>query len=344
MLRFIVCTSLVYQCLAHLPAFPDPAKVYKPKHWKSQSEGIYLYKTPFVMYLQAKKGDKLQLSLSIPGHHEIPTGNLTLSITGPEAASIVCSPDWNGWNVEEDTRRRLSVNSRLIVNASSNQEKLEYEPFGVGYYKSLRSCNSTFPATGRYIVEVTSTNKDIRYSLGLGMAESWENFFNPLLPISLARVFHWSGRSWVSIIAPLVVYDVAVIIYCFYMQKTWLSLGSWLTLASVLSFLIQFSYILYENDNHTEATMWTTVILHLVVPTIICIYFFRRPRWWIKWVFALYLVIGVWQAYFIPQLIILYGLWIHGTNEMYNKVKKEEEEIMNNVDIYNDWNPQVSTV
>lgn len=306
-IKVIIFTGLISQCMAHLPKFPDPSKVYIPDHWKTQSEGIYLRETPFTMYLFADSGDKLELSLSIPGHNAIPSG-VEMSITGPGASSIVCSEDWNGWATER------SIQSKKIV--PSSKQDLEYEPFGVGYYRSLRACNGTFPQTGRYVVNVMSDD-DFHYSIGLGMAEEWANFFNPvLLPISLARVFHWSGRSWFYILAPIISFDFVVVIYCNITKKSWTSLGSFLTLSSVLSFFLQFCFLLYKNDNETTSTMWTTVILHFLVPASICTYFIRYantssklwPYGWVNWFLCCYLIIGAWQAYLIPQLIILGSL------------------------------------
>lgn len=323
MKRVAIFVTLVTHCAAHLPSFPDPAQTYAPHHWKTQSEGIYMEATPFAMRLDAIAGDKLELSLSIPGHLDAPTTTdaVVMTITGPDAASIVCNPEWTGWNVDDvddddETRRRLSSDTLKVVPPVADPSK-EYEPFGVGYYRPLRSCKGTFPATGTYLVTVTS-DAQFHYSIGLGMAESWENFFVPwLLPVSLARVFHWGGRPWFQVVAPVLIFDVLVVLMCVLWKTSLFTVGVWLVLSSPISFAFQLGWVIAMNTGDGwDPKMSISLVLHIVVPVVLCVgLLWRATKRAKKWPFELitlsivaYLLVGAWQAYFVPQVVVLAAL------------------------------------
>ena len=97
------------------------------------------------------------------------TEYVTVTLYGHNTTDIVCEPDYTGWS------RRLDAGLDQLRTFQTNTEDngLHYEPFGVGFYRSLVACKGDAVVGDIFNLTITA-HEDVPLSIGVGMAESFD--------------------------------------------------------------------------------------------------------------------------------------------------------------------------
>lgn len=213
---------LLFLCLglagAHMPVFPgktSAAEPYSIEHLDTKSWGIYGTLTTDVVWLkiEAEKGDEMTISMQRSGID----GYYDAAIWGPGMSQVNCTPGWYGWThgvsgvfatrdlseLPASVKEAIGTSEALVLHGDAKEDP-EYEPFGVNLYWPIGGCKDKYPATGTYNVAlVHDFTKTVKFSLGVGMAESFNVDELILMPYVMLRTFVWGGRSAVSVISIL---------------------------------------------------------------------------------------------------------------------------------------------
>ena len=191
---------------AHVPVFDSNSEALKitEKSW-----GVYreLKKhESFSVFLDVPKDENISFSINLAGiQDEKFDKDLTyidVTLLGHNASQIKCDPTFTGWGHDNHTARRLDGGLDQSVHIPQKYGKLHFEPFGVGYYRSLAACQGKVPvADSNFTVTVKAlevvpwsdeTDDDVlRISIGAGMAESFAVDEIAYLPVTITRTWIW---------------------------------------------------------------------------------------------------------------------------------------------------------
>jgi len=245
-LLFITCAS------AHIPVFPDVTKIKTYKDALEidevtvKSYGVYgTLKGDSILYFKMVDtvgGEDLSVSLQTNTKDEWMTVHYDAVIWGPSFISN-CTSEWYGWTTHglpdgiDFVRDKSGIPSSLAdvigdlplihIHGKTGLET-EFEPFGVGVYRPVGACNTTFPDNGDYYIAIFKPPhedmKDVDFSIGIGMKENFfpEIFFFPWTGV-LRKAGSWSGRYMISYIVQWGVGVLTALIYFFYVYVDKLS-------------------------------------------------------------------------------------------------------------------------
>lgn len=326
-MKWLACVLLfLFEVHGHVPDSPDNPNYTQETAYEigdviGKSWGIYVGADQPTWYaLQGKQGQRLSLSVSTTINPER-RGLVDVKLYGPGVETVTCTEHWNGWS-----SRRLSNMSF----APPGYGTPEFEPFGVGGYIPLTACNSTFPSTATYYVEVRPVhNRSVYFTIGAGMAESFS--FVDILTISykLLQTYQWSGQSVFLVVGPMVVCVMAWGILTalkVYEPSPWrviAVLGTCMCIASPIIFMAQLVYVAHYSV-HMGSKVAIPCILHIGLPLALNTYLFFGPlqiRTYASPMLnrsrRIFIVGGgllqcfiTWQSYLLgPVLLVLSGCW-----------------------------------
>lgn len=227
-MNFIFILLVSISCAsAHIPVFPNVTKIssytnaLEVDEVTVKSYGVYgKLKGDSILYF--KMVDTVggeDLSVSLQTNTKDKTVHYDAVIWGPSFIPN-CTSEWYGWTTHglpdgvDFVRDKSGIPSSLanvigplplIHIHGKNGLETEFEPFGVGVYRPVGACNTTFPDNGDYYIAIFKPPHelmgDIHFSVGIGMKESFfpEIFFFPWTRV-LERAGDWSGRYMISYI------------------------------------------------------------------------------------------------------------------------------------------------
>ena len=194
---------------AHVPTFDSTAEAYKisDKSW-----GVYreLKKNEsFSIFLDVPKDENISFSINLAGSQDEKFDKdltyIDVTLLGHNASQIHCDPKFTGWGYDNHTAsRRLDGALDQSKHIHQKYGKLHFEPFGIGFYRALASCQGKVPvADPNFTVTVKAlrvvprddeeTEDDVlRISIGAGMAEQIDFLQEVLfLPVLVTRTWIW---------------------------------------------------------------------------------------------------------------------------------------------------------
>ena len=221
---FILLISITC-VLAHIPVFPNTTKItsfvdaFTIDEVTTKSYGVYgRLRGDSILYFKmvdTVPGEDLSVSLQTNTRDE--TVHYDAVIWRPGYIEN-CTSEWYGWsthglpdgiNFVRDKSGIPSILGDVIgdlplihVHGQNGLEK-EFEPFGVGVYRPVGACNTTFPDNGDYYVAIFKPPHeemgDVHFSLGIGMKEY---FFPEIFEFpwnrALQKAGDWSVRWTIS--------------------------------------------------------------------------------------------------------------------------------------------------
>lgn len=309
-----------------------------------KSWGIYTKSssTQWFMFV-GHAGDDLSLSISTITD-DSRNGLLNATLHGMHAADIVCEDGWTGWEAPD---RRLDATGGDHDHDPKNEteetfnfpypefKEKKFEPFGVGVYVPVTACDTTFPSTGAFFLEVTplQTDHETYYTVGAGMVEAFSAGEIVGISYMLYPTYEWflgAGTAAVLVVLPFlfIVFGLAAFIW-FHEIPNGLELNAWRGLvlaAMVLSIPSPAIFIILLIDCAVQGVdfgggIWATLIIHIFVPLIVIglvLWFVVRiredeiPKLTLGKFFGLfaatfYLFMGVWQSYLIGTSVLVMG-------------------------------------
>ena len=343
-MKYILLSCLLLSVQAHVPSVTNGGhdtrdSAYHVGDIVDKSWGIYSKSsTPMWFMFVGHKGDKLSLSLSTITD-ESRNGLLNATLHGMHVADIVCKDGWTGWGARrldsdhEHTPKNQTEETFYFPTPSFKEKK--FEPFGVGVYIPVTACETTFPSTGTFFLEVTplQTDHDTYFTVGAGMTEAFSVWEILTMPYILYPTYAWSlgnTNAAILVIFPFLLIVFGVCAYIWYHEVPGgLQLNVWrgLVLASMV-FLIPspvIFLILLINagvDGGSGAGMAATFFIHIFFPVVfITLMTFLNVRvqdddipklslWKFFGLFAMtiYAFVGIWQSYLIGNFLLVMGL------------------------------------
>ena len=345
-MRFLVLLLIFASVRAHMPVFPGSTSSSVPHHLSdviAKSWGVY-GDTGSIMWLTMDGVKAEEMTVSLQRNRDL--GFYDVAIWGPGMNQVNCSTEFFGWAhgvTDSFFTRDLSELPAAVLAAIDGSEAIvlhgdakkdpEYEPFGVNVYWPIGGCKDKFPATATYSMAVIHPeNKTQKFSLGVGMAESFT--VSELLTMSfpMLQTFLWGGRSlglMVMIYAMTWLLTLVTLLYWFssryaQLQARLLSVAAnyvlWFGLSGLVAssalWLSQLIWSLQYVDFKTS--MWIAIGVHIVLPLVYVelVVGFYDPRFFLQstrvWS-GLLVILGAvlmlflaWQSYVVfPSLVIL---------------------------------------
>lgn len=301
---------------AHVPTFENSeAFDIEDKSW-----GIYkeLDKgESFSVLLDVKKGNNISFSVSLAGSQEIDKDETyaDISLFGHNASEIDCDPLFNGWGY-----RKLDAKQDETKNIPYEYGGLHFEPFGVGLYRTVASCQAPVPvADDRFNVTVTALkviDDKLRISIGAGMEESFTALEILLLPITITQTWWWDqffvyfvGAHAVSFLI------IAASFYkCIPLSPKNITIA--LILHSVFVFGCRFLFVFWDTDlsdtdDSYDMALLTGICLHVALPALaafaVFVGYWKGPSNKYLFYFA-HVVLFVYCSLFVVQAFWLAGI------------------------------------
>ena len=275
---------LIFQVRAHVPVFDDNLR---EKDVTDKSWGVYVHLEKgesFRVYLDVKQGDNISFSVNMAGSQAFEEGiqYVNVSLSGHNASDIDCDEDFTGWEV-----RRLSeehhtglIDSTKHLHVETHDKPLVFEPFGVGYYRSLAACQGPVPVADKFWVDIQAL-EDVSLSIGAGMAEQFTAEEIIMMPITILRTWIWDNYIIYWLIASLLFIALYFIeVTCAY--KYGFKLYDYLEVnvlifgisINIFHYVIRFIHIhmpMYSTSEKDQETVFVGVLLHIVAPLIVLI-------------------------------------------------------------------------
>lgn len=320
MILFLFLLS-IYRVRSHVPTFGE----CRIENTISKSWAVYTnVEDSFSCLLNVPKNEDISFSISLPANYNDPY-DIDITLFGHGAIETVCDPYFSGWGKEKPAWRKLdsSLDSTKII-PTQNVTELVFEPFGVGGYREIASCQGKATIGDEFFnLTIHNRGKTIPISIGVGMAESftvWEVFF---MSFSIANTWNWAGSKFY--IMTLVLSILLYIIISFKKDFIWTNILSHVIVCSLITNSVQFfCQIMYLYFIHVPVfDNWLfPLIVHVTLPLIMCVLYLYinkklTQKWhsWIFWIlFLLYTASALWQAYcvaFFAVVIKIVQNWIN---------------------------------
>ena len=269
---------------AHMPVFDD---TLEGSDVTDKSWGVYIElekDESYSVFLDVKKDHNISFSINLAGSQDhlfdFDT-YIKTTLLGHNASQIECDPKFSGWGYSDS--RRLSgthPGSDETKVIDYKPEDLHFEPFGVGYYRPLATCQGKVPVeddnfTLTVTVLKTFPEQDsLRLSIGVGMAEQFSFLEIILFPITLSNVWFWDGYLFEFFFTHLV--GLFVILTIAYEKRK--EIEDWpkyFTLAllahNIWIYSIRFATTAYRTDTNNAdniPTILLSVGIHIGMPLI----------------------------------------------------------------------------
>jgi hypothetical protein len=307
---------------AHVPTFENSeAFKIEDKSW-----GIYkeLDKgESFSVLLDVPKGKNISFSVSLAGSQENDyMANETyakVTLFGHNASQIECDPKFTGWGY-----RRLDAKLDQTKHIPYAPTGLHFEPFGVGLYRTLASCQAPVPvADDKFNVTVKAEeviDGKLRISIGAGTAERFTFTEILFLPITISQTWWWDQFFNYFVAAHFV--SLFVITTTLYrlrdsVQPRHITIA--LILHSVMVYGWRFLFVFWDVDL-TDADSYTLALfvslgIHVILPVVVAVtillaYRYGQPSRYSFYFFHLllfaYCSLFVVQAFWLAGLSILW--------------------------------------
>ena len=204
----ILLFILIHVTAAHVPAFGK----CRIDNTVSKSWGMYVdVKDSYSCLLNVPKGENISFSISLPAQY-VDTYDLEITLFGHGAADTICDPTFSGWGGVPAWRKLDSALDSIKKIPIQNITTLVFEPFGVGGYREIASCQGK-AIVGDEFFNLTVhnlQNKEIPISIGIGMAESFTIVELFLMSFSIAQTWNWSGSHFyiMTLIVSVLIYTI----------------------------------------------------------------------------------------------------------------------------------------
>ena len=271
----LILLLAIVQAQAHMPVFDD--NLYE-KDVTDKSWGVYTHLEKgesFKMYLNVAEGNNVSFSVNMAGSQTFKPGTkyVNVSLTGHYAKNIQCDPHFTGW-------RRLLEDSTQHLSVETQDKPLVFEPFGVGYYRPLASCQGKADVGDRFSVDIHAL-EDITMSLGAGMAEQFTVLEIITMSVTILRTWIWDNYiiTWsitTAVFLILFILDVYLSKRCnicsnFYnLPNSIVVFGFTL---NIIHYVVRFVYIHLDmySESEREGDVWLGVSLHIFAPLVVLI-------------------------------------------------------------------------
>lgn len=343
-MKFILLSCLFLSIEAHVPSVTDAQHDTRDSAYHigdiiDKSWGVYSKTSrPMWFMFVGHKGDKLSLSISTITDNSR-NGLLNATLHGMHAADIVCKEGWSGWEA-----RRLDSDHHNPTNETEETFYFEppkfggkkFEPFGVGVYIPLTACETTFPSTGTFFLEVTplETDHETYFTLGAGMVESFTASEIVGISYMLYPTYAWSlGEPEASllVVLPFLFIVFGVGLYILYHEVPGgLKLNAWRGLVLFAMVLLMpspviFLVLLINAAVAGGSGMAVSFFIHIFFPILfigLVLYFIVKiqedniPKLSLGKFFGLlamvvYAFVGVWQSYLLGTTLLVMGFFAY---------------------------------
>lgn len=309
--KMIFLFLLIHVAVAHMPVFGN----CRIDNTVSKSWGMYVnVKDSYSCLLNVPKGENVSFSISLPAQYVDPY-DLEITLFGHGAADIICDPTFSGWG-GVPAWRKLDAGLDSTKNIPlQNTTTLVFEPFGVGGYREIASCQGK-SIIGDEFFNLTVHNlqkKEIPISIGIGMAESFTVFEIFLMSFLIAQTWDWSGSHFyiMTIIVSVLMYTIV----CFKIKRSiWSHIISCSLIVNAVQFFCQIIY-LYSIGVPVYENWLFPLLVHITLPLVVCILYYliehqldrQIKGWaWVPWIiFLIYASAALWQAYCVTFVAIL---------------------------------------
>ncbi len=361
----ILLFLLVSLASAHVPVFDSTSEAYKisEKSW-----GVYreLKKhESFSVFLDVPKDENISFSVNLAGSQDkdfnSDTKYIQVTLLGHNASQIPCDPTFTGWGYEDHTSRRLDAGQDQTQLIPLNYGKLHFEPFGVGYYRSLAACqgkvpvaDSNFTVTVKALEVIEDTEEEegvLRISIGAGMAESFAVDEIIFLPITITRTWLWDQYFLYFIFSHIIglVIILGTLIYTRKMETR--DIAKYLTCAllfhNILIYSLRFLRISRlgntshaddaEFDDMVNTSIWIGLSIHIILPFLFLVFIrfsYKIPEQRILGIishiiFIFYCLVLLIQTFWLGALAAL--VWFYHRNKSFKGKKKKYERVPDGV-------------
>jgi len=295
---------------AHVPVFDDNLA---EKNVQDKSWGVYtsLEKgESFRVWLDVPQGDNVSFSVNLAGSQAFKAGTkyVDVSISGHNASDIPCDPSFTGW-------RRLDalLDSTQHLHVETEDKPLVFEPFGVGYYRPLASCQAPVPVPDTFWVDILAL-EDVTLSIGAGMAESFSVAEILFMPFTILRTWAWDG--YVGVWAIVTLLNVTCLFVARYfvtapLEVAVLVFGIGFNIMHYVFRLIALHTDMYSESERDKKGVEIACLLHIGLPCVaLASLWFRRLRFdapnalcdvkvWARVLMLVYAASLLWQGYHI---------------------------------------------
>jgi hypothetical protein len=350
-MRFILLFLFFTSVNAHMPVFPSSTSSSAPHHLSDvigKSWGVY-GDTASITWLTMDGIKSEEMTVSLQRNRDI--GFYDVAIWGPGMNQVNCSTKFFGWahgvtdsyftrdlsELPAAVLQAIGTSEAIVLHGDAKQDP-EYEAFGVNAYWPIGGCKDKFPATATYSMAVVHPeNKTQKFSLGVGMAESFTVPELLTMSFPMLETFLWGGRSMVSLVmiyAMTWLLTFVMILYWFSSRYTQLqprllstiaSYALWLGLSGlVASSAVWLSQLLWSLQYVSfVASMWVAIAVHIVMPLIYVelVVGFYDPRFFTQgtriWagilviVGAVLMLLLAWQSYIVFPSLVVVGAIMH---------------------------------
>jgi len=270
----ILILILLSQANAHMPVFND--NLYE-KDVTDKSWGVYTYLRQgesFKMYLNVAEGDNVSFSVNMAGSQAFQTGTqyVNVSLSGHYAQDIKCDQHFTGW-------RRLLEDSTQPLPVETSDKPLVFEPFGVGYYRPLASCQGKANVGDRFWVDIHAL-EHITMSVGAGMAEQFTALEIITMPVTILRTWAWDNYiiAWSITTA---VFLILFILDVYFAQKCkcnlYVNLPDSVVIfgfaLNITHYAVRIGYVHLDmySESEREGNVILSILLHIIAPIVMLI-------------------------------------------------------------------------
>lgn len=305
---------------AHVPTFENSeAFQIEDKSW-----GIYkeLDKgESFSVLLDVPKDKNISFSVSLAGSQEnnYQADEIYAEVTlfGHNASQIHCDPKFTGWGY-----RRLDAKldqTKIIPYAPTG---LHFEPFGVGFYRTIASCQAPIPvADDKFNVTVKALkviDDKLRISIGAGMAESFTFTEILFLPITITQTWWWDQFFNYFVAAHSIsLFVIGTTLYRLKDSVRARHITMALILHSAIVYGWRFLFVFWGIDqSETDSlALFLSLGIHVILPvvavvTILLVYRYGQPSrymfYFIHLLLFLYCSLFVIQSFWLAALSVLW--------------------------------------
>tara|TARA_B100001250_G_C19801436_1_gene791275 strand:+ start:268 stop:1317 length:1050 start_codon:yes stop_codon:yes gene_type:complete len=273
-----ILLALFQLTTSHVPAFEDDLL---EQDIIGKSWGVYreLKKDEsMLLRLNVPKGEELSFSVNLLGSATFVPGTeyATVTLYGHNTTQIACEPEFTGWS------RRLDagLDQLRVFPTDTADNGFHYEPFGIGFYRSLVACRGDTVVGDIFNLTITAL-EEIPVSIGVGMAESFGVVDYLVMSVSLVRT--WMLDAWspwwflfTTIATVVLVYVLWWSVYASTNVNRYFRWEMILIHATLLFSVLQFSTRLNQLTMYggpiTDMLLSVTLLVHIIMPLIVVIF------------------------------------------------------------------------